>query len=142
MRAVTVGVALVGLVTPMASHAHRSLSSQDGVAAFAGATKTAAQQSEIHKIGKTWRAHMIALRTEFDALRAQEDELLLTAGVVPPARIEALARQEAGLLEVMQAERIRNELALHSLLSAAQLNQAADTVVVYATARRRVRPSF
>nr|WP_321984849.1 hypothetical protein [uncultured Lichenicoccus sp.] len=109
---------------------------------FAGATKTAAQRNQIHAIGRAWKADMVGLQVRLDALRAQENDLLLTPGTIAPARAEALARQEAGLLEVMQAERIHNEIALRSFLSDSQLSQAASTIVVYARARRGNRPSL
>ena len=131
----TMFVALAG----HAAEARPPLAELDGRAPFIGAELSTSQTEAVRTLTAAWRRDAVAAHAALADLHRAEQDLVEANGPVDTATLKAVLAHEEAIDQTLAMERVRNEIAIHDLLSPAQLTEAARTVVVWA---RPIRTAF
>ena len=104
----------------------------DGRAPFIGADLTASQTRTARSLAENWKRDASSARAALSHLRGEEQDLVQSSGPVSKAALAAILAQEEGIDRSLAAERVKNEMVIHNMLSREQLLDASRTIVVWA----------
>ncbi len=96
-----------------------------GMQLLEGITLTDEQKSTLRTLMQDGHAGSRALRQQLRAVHEQIETTLLSSGTVTAATLTPLVQQQEALMQQLDAQRIAREVAVHDMLTPAQLSQAS-----------------